>query len=87
MPYFSHIDAEGNASAPFVLPQEDPGFYDANVRLYNLPELVREPLPLTRRVMAGAIYDPSRAMKAKLDPRVRPAPEGGKAPPAGGYVE
>ena len=87
MPYFSHVDANGRAAKPFLLPQEDPGFYDANIRVNNLPELVKEPVPLTNRAIAAALYDKTRAMKAKLDPRVPPAPEPGKTAPAGPYVE
>ncbi len=39
-PYFSHIDAEGKDSKPFILPQKDPAFYDTFLKTYNIPELV-----------------------------------------------
>ena len=38
-PYFSYIDDEGNASKAFVMPQEDPSFYDDFVKTYSVPEL------------------------------------------------
>ncbi len=53
--YFSYVDAEGTAHKPFVLPQEDPDFYESFIRIYHLPELVREPVPVRREEIAGAI--------------------------------
>jgi WD40 repeat protein len=38
--YFSYVDSLGNAHKPFVLPQEDPRFYDTFVKNYNVPELM-----------------------------------------------
>jgi Tol biopolymer transport system component len=40
LPYFAHIDEQGNPSKPFVLPQEHPDRYDYSLYSYNLPELV-----------------------------------------------
>ncbi|MDR1624439.1 MAG: hypothetical protein LBS04_05645 [Tannerellaceae bacterium] len=40
LPYFVHIDEQGNPSKPFVLPQEHPDTYDYSLYSYNLPELV-----------------------------------------------
>lgn len=37
--YFSHLDENGNASKPFVLPQEDPRFYENFLRSFNIPDL------------------------------------------------
>jgi len=45
--YFSHVDEDGTASKPFVLPQRDPAFYDSCIMLYQLPELVTAAVPLT----------------------------------------
>lgn len=40
-PYFVHIDENGIASKPFLLPQLDSyNFYDLEMECYNLPELV-----------------------------------------------
>jgi hypothetical protein len=30
---------------PFILPQEDPSFYESYLRIHNVPELVTEPVP------------------------------------------
>lgn len=44
-PFFSHFDSRtGRATKPFVLPQEDPYFYQTFTRTYNLPELITAPV-------------------------------------------
>jgi len=41
-PYFSHIDAEGNATKPFMLPQQNPRrFYRELFMSYNVPDFIR----------------------------------------------
>ncbi|MDH6306002.1 Tol biopolymer transport system component [Parabacteroides sp. PF5-5] len=40
LPYLAHIDENGQASKPFLLPQKDPDLYDYLLYSYNLPELV-----------------------------------------------
>lgn len=71
-PYFSYVDEEGKAYKPILLPQKDPAFYDSYIRVYNVPELVKEPVRLTPRELAHAIHAPDKLVKAKLDPRVKP---------------
>lgn len=39
--YFSYIDKDGKAHKPFVLPQKDPERYNATLKSYNVPELIR----------------------------------------------
>jgi hypothetical protein len=39
--YLAYIDDQGNASKPFILPQEDPDFYDEFLFSFNVPELVK----------------------------------------------
>lgn len=41
-PYFAHIDENGRAAKPFLLPQEDAGFYDSFLKSYNIPELAKD---------------------------------------------
>ncbi len=53
--YFTHVDEDGKCSKPFVLPQEDPAFYDSFTKLFQLPELVREPVPVRQEEMARVI--------------------------------
>ena len=46
-PYFTYIDRKGHAHKPFVLPQENPHFYDQFLKSFNAPELGSGPLPFT----------------------------------------
>ena len=53
--YFTHVGEDGKCSKAFVLPQEDPAFYDSFTKLFQLPELVREPVPVRLEEIAGVI--------------------------------
>lgn len=39
-PFVAYVDPAGQASKPFLLPQEDPHFYHAFMKSYNIPEFV-----------------------------------------------
>ncbi len=70
-PFFSRLDSAGAASKPFVLPQENPAFYDTFLRTYNVPELAGgeiriDPRDWARTGLAGP------AVKAELDPALKP---------------
>lgn len=54
-PYFSHTDANGIFSKPFILPQKDPLFYDRFLKSYNIPELVKSKVNLDPRVISGEL--------------------------------
>ena len=59
LPYFSHIDKNGNATKPFLLPQKNPNFYDVWIQSFNIPELVRGRTTIN-------IYDYERAIKGPV---------------------
>jgi Tol biopolymer transport system component len=74
--YFSHIDAKGNASKPFLLPQEDPSGYDSHLKAYNVPELVTGPIAISQRALLQAIRsanassdEPQQPIPAKEEPK------------------
>lgn len=59
-PFFSYLDENGNATKPFVMPQEDPEFYTTFIKNYNIPELITgevtvSPLELRDKVLEKAI--------------------------------
>jgi hypothetical protein len=56
--YFSHVDEDGTAGKAFLLPQKDPSHYEWFFKLYQLPELVRGPLPVAGEEIARAIRTP-----------------------------
>ncbi len=53
--YLSHVDANGVVSQPLLLPQEDPTFYDSCLNTYSVPELVVEPVPITKERLAQVV--------------------------------
>ena len=48
-PYFSHLDADGQPSKPFVLPQKSSRFYGYNLKSFNVPDLGRASTGMTVR--------------------------------------
>ena len=54
-PYFSYFDTHGVAHKPFVMPQEDPAFYESLALTYNVPELVAEEVPVSPARLGRAI--------------------------------
>jgi len=70
--YFSHVDEQGRMSKPFLLPQEDPAFYETSLRIFNVPELIVEPVGISQRDLLRALYSPGATVNAKLDPHVKP---------------
>lgn len=55
--FFAYVDAEGRVHKPFVLPQKDPLYYDSCLWTFSVPELVTEPIQVSRRVLAKALRD------------------------------
>ena len=46
-PYFCYVDSAGKAHKPFVLPQQDPYYYDYTLKSFNIPELSTGELPFS----------------------------------------
>ncbi len=62
-PYFCYIDKKGRAHKPFVLPQENPLFYDNCLRSFNIPELSRGPVPFDAIDLENMMKLPSEDFK------------------------
>lgn len=73
-PYFCYINENGLAHKPFMLPQEDPRFYDDFIKTYNIPELLKGPVPAGPREFTKAIRATDKRIKARLDPNAELAP-------------
>lgn len=59
-PYFTHIDAAGNCSKAFMLPQQHPKrFYTDQENSYNIPELVDGRVEINTRDMVDWIKCPA----------------------------
>jgi hypothetical protein len=53
--YFSYFNRNGQAHKRFVMPQEDPSFYELCTLTYNVPELIIEPVPVSPSNLGRAI--------------------------------
>ncbi|MBQ0045185.1 MAG: PD40 domain-containing protein [Bacteroidales bacterium] len=61
MPFISHIDENGNATKPFLVPQENPrNYYRSQMRSYNIPEFITGPVSFDRIKAEKLINRPSR---------------------------
>jgi len=59
--YIAHIDGDGVAGKPFMLPQREPEhYYEALYRSYNVPEFVTGPVGFKRIRAQKAINSPER---------------------------
>lgn len=57
-PYYTHIDASGKSTKPFVLPQKHPHFYDNCLKSFNAPEQGKNKLPFD-------VHDVKKAMEGE----------------------
>ena len=57
--YFSYVDSTGCAHKPFIMPQQDPGFYDSFIKSYNYPEFATGPVPFTEKIFLKTIRSPA----------------------------
>ena len=60
-PYFCHLDADGNTTKPFVLPQKSSRFYLYNLKSFNVPDLGNASTGMTVR-------DARRMFEAESEP-------------------
>ncbi len=74
--YVSYIDENGKACKPFVLAQKDPAYYDSCMRLYQLPELTRTPIPVTGEKLARLIRSPEKVSAHLPVTMATPKPDG-----------
>jgi dipeptidyl aminopeptidase/acylaminoacyl peptidase len=62
-PFFSYVNRDGQFCKPFVLPQEDPAFYETYLKTFNVPELVLGPIQVTESALAQALLDPLKVLR------------------------
>ncbi|MEW6756004.1 MAG: hypothetical protein AB1505_34245, partial [Candidatus Latescibacterota bacterium] len=60
LPYFAYFDTAGQAHKAFVLPQEDPSFYDTFTDTYNILEMVRGRVPFSPYEIARGMQLPAQ---------------------------
>ena len=55
--YLSYFDRNGKAHKPFVIPQQNPGFYQEFYRSYNIPEFMTGPVTVKPHAIAAAMQE------------------------------
>jgi hypothetical protein len=77
--YIAWVGPDGQTSRAFILPQEDPTFYDSCIHIHQCPELIRQPMPFRGDDFARGIRS-DRWVKADLAAT-------GATPPSGAMQE
>lgn len=62
-PYITYIDADGNDSKAFVVPQDTPDYYRQLMKSYNVPEFFVEPFETSRQDIIRKVNSPAQAAK------------------------
>ena len=66
-PFFSYVDEQGRFHKPFLLPQEDPTYYDTCLQTFNVPELVQGPVTVKESGLAQAVNKPKKTFAPTTD--------------------
>lgn len=66
-PYIAHLNADGQFSKPFALPQKDPEFNRNYMFSFNIPEFMKEPVHISPRKLASFIKS-NQASPVKFQP-------------------
>jgi hypothetical protein len=57
LPHFAYFDTQGLEHKAFVLPQEDPGYYDRVTDTYNAVQLVNGEVTISQLALAKAVLE------------------------------
>lgn len=76
--YLAYVDQDGNVHKPILLPQKDPSYYDSCLWTYSVPELITEPVLVTREKL-GRVVRSSRKVSVEMPitmatPKASPLP-------------
>ena len=87
LPYFAYFDAQGRTHKAFVLPQEDPAYYDTFLDTYNVVELVKGKVRVREDELARAMLQEPVDAKFPNPPvlRLLPIRKQREAPAPGGH--
>ena len=76
--YIAYVDKSGKVHKPIRLPQKDPTYYDSCLWTYSVPELVTEPVRVTKEKL-GRIVRSSEKISVKM-PITMATPKAGEFP-------
>jgi hypothetical protein len=74
--YIAYVDKNGKVHKPIRLPQKDPTYYESCLWTYSVPELVTEPVPVTKEKL-GRVVRSSRKISIRM-PITMATPKAGK---------
>jgi hypothetical protein len=81
--FLSYVDSAGLVHKPFVLPQEDPDFYESCLLVFNTPELVTGPPRAAGEALAG-VFRRRQGTSVSI-PQTMATPPAGRVPPASSW--
>ena len=76
--YLAYLDEQGHVHKPILLPQKNPLHYDSCLWTFSVPELVTEPVRVSRRALAKAVRD-TKAGSVRM-PVTMATPKAGTSP-------
>jgi hypothetical protein len=76
--YIAYIDKNGKVYKPIRLPQKDPTYYDSCLWTYSVPELITEPVRITKEKL-GKVVRGSKEIPIKM-PITMATPKAGELP-------
>lgn len=76
--YISYVDRQGKVYNPLLLPQKNPTYYDSCLWTYSCPELIREPVSVTKEKL-GRVVRGSRKISGQI-PVTMATPKAGALP-------
>jgi hypothetical protein len=76
--YIAYVDKSGKVHKPIRLPQKDPTYYDSCLWTYSVPELVTEPVRVTKEKL-GRVIRGSEEIPIKM-PITMATPKAGELP-------
>jgi len=59
LPYFAYFDTQGQTHKAFVIPEEDPAYYDTFIDTYNVVEMVKSKVDVAPFKLARAMQGPA----------------------------
>jgi WD40 repeat protein len=59
-PHIAYVSPNGQCGKPFILPQEDPEFYDSLLKTFTIPTLAKGPITVPESDLVDAIKHSSR---------------------------
>jgi hypothetical protein len=76
--YIAYVDRNGKVYKPIRLPQKDPTYYESCLWTYSVPELITEPVHVTRERL-GRVVPGSRKIPIQM-PITMATPKAGEHP-------